>query len=285
MQLDNRKYIEVSELYQKTKSLTETGKQLNLSKERIRQILKAGKEKGIIDYTPSWSRSTETFDNLTKTYSRDKVIEILKEHKNIIKAFRVMGINNHIGKELLAFHRITRNDYHIDRFKAKYMAQYIQVFETLGHHPSTTELQSTTKNRVLYHALCKYWGGIQQFRAEFGVKKEGHFMSQDGYLRWLKSAQRSKATANAKSDSHRRDIITLLHELGDDFMTRRDFEKALNLSSGTVVNYLQELEKEGLIHAVNLGQQLFYKLDLTNANYMLYLNQEVVEHADSENQR
>jgi Fe2+ or Zn2+ uptake regulation protein len=273
---EKNKYLHIAGIYAKTKSLAETGRQLNLSKERIRQILHAGMEKGVIDYVPAQDRQHEKFATLKMTYPREKIVELLKEHQNIVKAFRIMGVTTHIGKELLALHNITRHDYHLDRFKAKYMAKYMELFEKLGHHPSTTELQAKTENRVLYNALCKYWGGIQQFRAEFGVKKEGHFMNQVGYLKWLKSSQKGKQTAHAKTEQNRKNIISLLYEAGDDFMSRRDFEKALDLSQGTVVNYLQELEKEKLIHSVNLGQQLFYKLDLTNSNYMLYLNQEVI---------
>ena len=199
----------------------------------------------------------------------------MKEFKNTLRAFKEMNINKNTGLAFLKHYGITRADYHDDRFKAKYIKQFMAFVDKLGHQPSTTELQESNEGRVLYNALCKYWGGIEQFRAEFGVKKEGHFVSKESYIRWLKSNQKAKLTKAGHVHDHKKDVVRLLENSKDKFMSRNDFEKELNLSQASLAKYLRQLTDEGVVQVVNLGKQLFYKLDMANSNYQLYLDEEV----------
>lgn len=272
---DRQKYIEIAEAYEKTKSLAETAKLIGLTKERVRQILVLGKEKGVIQYNPSEVPHEEIFKGLSKKFPKDKVIEFLKQFKNALRAFKEMGINNSVGFAFLKHYGITRADYQSDRSKSRYMKQYMDLFESKGHHPSATELLESKSGRVLYAAIIKYWGGIKQFRDTYGIKTAGsHFVNKETLLRFLESKRKARITGSEKVYGHKRDILRLL-ESSKDFMNRNNIEKELSLSSASVVKYLNQLTAEEVVLVVPLGKELYYKPNPTHDNYALYLNEEV----------
>lgn len=273
--MDSHKILQVAKIYEETKSLTATGKQINLSKERVRQMLLEGKQMGLIDYVPADQERSQNFKSVTEKYSKEQIVEALKSHDNMFKGFQTLGLTRRMGKILLKHYGITKADYHTDKFRAKYIEEYVALQDKLGHHPSTTELQSDAKTRTLYNALCKYWGGIQQFRAEFGVSKKQHFMSKAGYLNWLKSTERGKQTKQLNAENHKKDIVQVLSQ--NEYLTRNDLVKAVKLSPASVANYVTELSKDNVLITQNLGQQLFYKVNLLNPKSMLYLKQEQEE--------
>lgn len=269
---EKKAYIQrMAKIYSETKSLTLTGQKLHLTRERVRQVLKEGQEMGLIEYTPSDTLKKQDFNTLLNKYSRTDLINKIIDAGTVADAIKKLGISHQNGKQLLNHYQIKRDDYLQEKFRTKYMAQYVTLFNELGHHPSVTELQEDSKTRVLYNALCRYWGGIENFRKEFGVEKSQYFMNRKGYTNWLNAVNRGQITKQAKKNEHKALMIEALTQ--KKFINRNEFTRVLGFSRCTVVNYLQELEAEQVVKSIEMQGKLFYRADLTNAKTMSYLKQ------------
>lgn len=271
--IDKLNYIhKVAAIHAQNGSLAETSKIMNISRERVRQILLEGKAKGIIDYTTAGARKENQLKDLITDNPKSMVIDILIKSPNVKFAAKALKLDRKQLNYLIKTYHIKRSDYYFDKFKTKYLEQYMEIFNKNGYHPSTTELQSTNKTRILYNALCKYWGGINKFRREFGVTKSQHFMTKEGYINWVRAVERGKLTKQHSKLEHKKMVMQLL--LQKKFINRNEFSKITGLSKASIANYLNELQEEAVVVPVKLKNEINYRIDLQNPKSMLYLKQE-----------
>lgn len=157
-------YEECFRLYQEGGTLEYVGKKLNLTRERIRQILKKGTQLGIFNYTGRdyvYFEKEKILKDYQELLSLQKVAEFNKVSpvylRKILTAYKVSG------KRLREIGVIAR--------KNKCIEEYQQIVSKLGHHPTTTELQGNNVSRALSVRILRFWGNIDNFRQELNIPK------------------------------------------------------------------------------------------------------------------
>lgn len=158
-------YLESFRLYQEGGTLDYVGKKLNLTRERIRQILKKGTSLGLFKY------SGREYHYLEKG-------EILKNYEQLLSVHKVAKANNvavNYLKRILTAYKITERN--LEKIKEtinrnKCIKEYQQIVTHLGHHPTTTELQRNKEWNFLARRILKFWGTTDNFRNELNVPIE-----------------------------------------------------------------------------------------------------------------
>jgi len=164
--------MEVYSLYEKEKSLRTVGKKLDLSFERVRQLLEKGSAIGLFQYKPPKA----------PLLSREK---ILKDYKKFLNRSRVAKANhisvNYLSK-LIEQYQITDEELETIRMegqKAQCIKRYDAVARKLGHHPTTTELHRSKAARSLAFKIRRSWGTLEAFRKEREIIP-GHPVEKSG---------------------------------------------------------------------------------------------------------
>jgi hypothetical protein len=165
-----RKLLLVYQLYQEKGSLEKVGRIMNLSRERIRQLLEKGTELGLFEYR---KLNKLPLPNVQKA-------KFMEDYKNLLSLKEVAEKNNisiaqiyklldfyHVGSEELDTIRIREK-------KSKCINQYFSIADRLGHPPSTRELQKTSEGNYLSFKILRLWGSIHIFRRELNI----HFFPQ-----------------------------------------------------------------------------------------------------------
>lgn len=166
-----RKILFIFGLYQEKGSLDKVGKQLDLSRERIRQLLNKGTKLGLFDYQKS---KRKPLPNIPK----EKIIE---DYHNLLRLSEVAKLNDISIDELrklLQFHKIGKKTLHsiqIKKQKEKCVKQYFEMVDKYGHHPSTAELQKTYPGHYISDKIVRFWRSIHIFRQEFGIHFTPHY--------------------------------------------------------------------------------------------------------------
>lgn len=130
----------------------------------------------------------------------------------------------------------------MEKTKKKYINKYETLVDKLGRHPSTTELQNSKRGRVLYNAICKYFGSFERFRNEFGIKKSEYFVDLNGKERWKEALRRSRKTRSQNKEDRKKRVLEFV--LKNSNNTVKSISEGMNLKENTVYNYLNELERE-----------------------------------------
>ncbi len=155
-------------VYKKVLSLTETGKAFGISGERVRQLLQRGEDEGIIRFLPAETLrisglldKIDKFDLIRDIENARHADEILSKYtvrsKDFGRLLKCFGLNYSAIKTSARITRCVR--------------EYLQILNTLNHHPSTFELQSNKSWRPLYNRICFIWGKLDKFRRAFGFPK------------------------------------------------------------------------------------------------------------------
>jgi hypothetical protein len=186
-----RKILFIFSLYQEKRSLDKVGKQLGLSRERIRQLLNKGTKLGLFDYQ---KLKRKPLPNIPK----EKIIE---DYHNLLRLSEVAKLNDipiDELRKLLQFHQIgkkTLNSIQIKKQKEKCVEQYFKMVDKYGHHPSTAELQKTYEGHYLSDKIVRFWRSIHIFRQEFGICFTPHYGIPSGGKRHKTSIGTSKIHA------------------------------------------------------------------------------------------
>lgn len=159
--------LEVYRLYQRKGTLQAVGGELGLSRERVRQLLRKGMEAGLFEYKP--------LNRLTREISipKEKILDDYERLLNLKEVAQANRLSFSRLSRLLKFHRITDCDLKQKRIAAKKrlcIARYDAVVLSLGHHPTTTELQQLGSTRSIGTQIRTLWGSIEVFRKEHGIK-------------------------------------------------------------------------------------------------------------------
>lgn len=167
MERENR-IKKIYEVYKKSGSVTKTGKIFRISAERARQLLRRGEEEGIIKFLPAETlrfsalfNRIDRFDLIRDIENARKVEEIHAKYavgvKELCRLLKCFGLNYAAIKRSAGITRCNR--------------EYLQILNTLNHHPSTFELQSNKAWKALYARICFTWGNPDGFRRACGFRK------------------------------------------------------------------------------------------------------------------
>ena len=154
-------------LYKQLGTLEAVGKQVGLTRERVRQILNKGKNSGLFEYNPYGYPFV----------SKEKLIEDCKKAPSLAVVARLNNISTAYLDKLFTAYSINEEDLTTYRFEARRVRcieQFSSFAEHIGHPPNTTELQRTGKGRALYNRITRYWGSIDNFRAQLNIPKPPH---------------------------------------------------------------------------------------------------------------
>ncbi|EKE13626.1 MAG: hypothetical protein ACD_12C00887G0008 [uncultured bacterium] len=102
------KIYKVKDLYDKFGTLQAVGKKLNISRERVRQILEKGEKYNLFNYESSHKR---IFENLIYRIKKDLLIKKLKSSNNLKTLFKELNIRQAQYKKLINFYKLDRNGF------------------------------------------------------------------------------------------------------------------------------------------------------------------------------
>jgi hypothetical protein len=149
-------------LYKQFGTLEAVGKQVGVTRERVRQLLTQGDRIGLFQYNP-------------REYpfvSKEKIIEDYKKTLNLSRVAQFNNISTDYLGRLLTAYSISEQqlaDYRLEGKRAKCIEEYICMVQSIGHHLSSGELQSHPTGRGLCARINRFWGSIKTFREELNI--------------------------------------------------------------------------------------------------------------------
>jgi AraC-like DNA-binding protein len=159
------RFLAVYTLYCRYGTLESAGRALGISRVRVRQMLVKGARWGLYAYPPPAPPEPP----IEQSALREDFARLLTQRK----VAQARGLSILTIKRLCKQCGITRADYEEWRRHARVeraKEEYRQLVAQLGHHPSTTELQS--RNRGLAARILALWGSTSAFRKQQGVTDE-----------------------------------------------------------------------------------------------------------------
>lgn len=158
------RYYEVFKLYRKLGTLEAVGKQLGVTRQRVRQILVKGTDIGLFEYKP--------YDYAY--VPRDKLITDLIKYRSLGEVAKANQISSTYLHKLMTTYSITENNletYRTENRRLRCIEEYIKFTDMLGHDPTTTELQRTPTGHALHGRIVRLWGSIDTFREALRIPR------------------------------------------------------------------------------------------------------------------
>jgi hypothetical protein len=159
----------VYNLYREKGTLEAVGKEIGLTRERVRQLLVKGTQLGLFEY------KAHDYPFIPK----EKIIEDYKKFLNLNVVARRNNISASYLHKLLTAYNITEKDLQsirIEGQKLKCIEEYDRIRVKLDHHPTTTELQRSKLWRYLSIKVTKLWGSFEAFREELNIPRPPSFV-------------------------------------------------------------------------------------------------------------
>ena len=159
-----KRMMEAHKLYTEKGTLEVAGKHMGITRERVRQLLETGTRHGLFEYKPY-------------NYPFVPKEKILDDYKKFLNLNDVASANNITAgylHKLLTAYNITEENIspaRIERHKLNCIDKYNRIKNKLGHHPTTTELQSTSDGHALHNRIIRLWGSIDTFRELLNIPK------------------------------------------------------------------------------------------------------------------
>ncbi len=151
-------------LYRERGTLEAVGREVEISRERVRQLLVKGSSLGLFDYKP----------HEHPYIPKEKLLADYANSQSLSRVAQVNPIPVTYLKKLLTAYGITEDDLESHRTEARRaetLAQYSRVVSSLGHHPTTTEVQRTPRWRYLHTRIRRIWGSIDAFREDLSIPR------------------------------------------------------------------------------------------------------------------
>lgn len=193
-----QKSIEVKKLYDELGTLAAVGKKLNLSRERIRQILKLYAQVHD-DYTP---RNDMFIKDIPKEASKNimqymkrsgysSVKMMLRNNKEDIERIIDPSGKKILGKDTthktLGISNKFLTAMRIRNKRIQIISRYSYLVSELGYYPNTGHLfRGGTLERRLQIDIPKYWGSFDYFVKRFNLEGKIDYSRQEKYLQKMR---------------------------------------------------------------------------------------------------
>jgi hypothetical protein len=163
LQPDREKIARARELYLQLGTLAAAGQQMDLTRERVRQLIKKGVGLGMFEAPPK----------VGLDISKEQLLNAVKLYGSMAAAAQASGIaittldrrRKQLGvstEDIAAALIQVRRQTCIDDFLA--------IANTIGHYPTTTELEfKIAGGRALYARIARNWPSFAAFRRSLGV--------------------------------------------------------------------------------------------------------------------
>jgi Mn-dependent DtxR family transcriptional regulator len=244
--------LKVKGVYDKCLTLEKTAKKLNVSKERVRQLLNKGQDHGLFEYK---RLKGHIIPALVNRFGKSILVEQIKKFNK-----QEVCVNLNISKKdldsLLAHYKIKISEYSENTKKTKSIRDYAQIVDILGHHPSTTEMASRKEWRNVWNRIYKQWGSFDNFRKEFGINQPPFNMHPNTIRSFKKIRAEAVQKARLAKKNKKEQILLLIKN--NDGIKSSFVQSVLNIASGTTARYLTELREEGLITRTGSGNAIKY---------------------------
>jgi len=161
------------------------GRKLNLSRERVRQILERGRERRWILWEPASSARRKA---LLREWNRGRVKQALKELGSVEQLKNRYNLKRWEVKYLMQAYKVNMNALRQKSRTEKTLAEYKACRKEFGHDPSSTELFRARRWKRLLPRIRKIWGSLENFRRErrIPIPQRGGFWTPERTEAWRK---------------------------------------------------------------------------------------------------
>jgi len=251
--------LKIKELYDQCGTLEKVGRELNITRERVRQLLNIGVQKGFFKYEISSKKRLKDLRNIIRP---DILIQEINTSSSIQEICEKLDIKRNEFGYLLDYFKIdyleslnTIKDNQNTVKRKKCLEEYTNIVNILGHHPATTEMNS----RKDWHSTCgkinRLWNGIDNFRKEFGIEKPKHSLPV-ALRRVIKEKHVIKAQNKEK-------VLNFIK--AENPVKAITISESLGLNRAQLAQYIHELLSENLIIRIGGGRSVKYATNNDNA--------------------
>lgn len=161
------------------------GRKLNLSRERIRQILERGRERRWIDWEPASKARRKA---LRREWNRKRLVVALKDLGSAEQLKNRYGMKRWEAKFLMKAYKVDMAALRHQARLERTLAEYQVCKREFNHHPSSTELFRSRRWKKLLPRIRKIWGALDNFRRERGIPipQRGGFWTPERTEAWRK---------------------------------------------------------------------------------------------------
>ena len=151
-------------MYERLGSLGAVGKQVGLTRERVRQLLVKGTQRGLFAYSP-------------RQYPCIPKERIIEEYTRIQSISRVARLNHmpqtHLKKLMdqysIAGPQLAR--YRLEGRRARCLQEYLAMVQAAGRHLTAGDLHRHQAGVALYARIIRCWGSIHNFRRALKIPR------------------------------------------------------------------------------------------------------------------
>ena len=246
----------IFQLYKEHGTLEKVGKEVGLTRERIRQILKRGNRYGLFKYPIKKELISCSF--LINYYKNKE--ELLNELSDCFRKYEMLQTLNTDKvnfTRLLDHFNLDIRDVQIYSKKKKLKIQYDEYVENIGYHPRTTEMREDKEPRNIWVKITRYWGSMANFRQEFGypVIKQGNPKFKENIREWQ---QQRSASVTLRNKSYMQMILKNLSENGA--LSNKHLADKCNIKEQNCRNILNLMIKRGEIIKLKRGAKTVYTI-------------------------
>lgn len=246
------KLLLIKQLYDNYGSLQKVADDLNITRERVRQLLLKGDYYKLYDYTPTRQRK---FSRIKDKISLEVLIGILKNETNRFKICDILSISMKDLYKLISLYGIDFEDYRQDFRQRKFLMRYSNIVDKLGHHPSTTEMNNRPDWRSTWMGIDRIWGSIEGFRRQFGIERPPYNIHPNTLVAWRKSV-----LARQKAKQEKLNKVLGFIKSSNRPMDIKTITEAVKLRKQMVYMYLVELRDKGAIETTGSGIYMRYQI-------------------------
>jgi len=246
----------IFQLYKKYGTLEKVGREVGLTRERIRQILVRGNKYGLFEYPIK--KNLISYHFLIKYFANKE--ELLNELSDCSKKDEMLKtLNTDIINfdKLLGYFNLDIKGVQIYSKKKKLKMQYDEYVEKNGHHPTTTEMREDKATRNIWAKITRYWGSMESFRQEFGYPliKQGNPRLKEDIREWH---QQRNALAILRKKSYMEIILKNLSDRGT--LNKKYLARECDISEQDCHSILNSMIKREEIIRLKHGAKTVYMI-------------------------
>ena len=158
---------QVYRLYQDKGTLAGVGREIGVTRERVRQLMRTGSELKLFDYKPY----------RPPVIPKKRLLKNYKKHPTLKAVGKLYNVSGDYIARLFSSYGIDSTRRHALRVslvraakKRRLIASYRRIRKELGHHPTATEMELRSRAwHGLYQKIIRLWGSIHAFRSDLGI--------------------------------------------------------------------------------------------------------------------
>ncbi len=225
----------VKRVYDRCLTLRRTANELRITRNKVKQLLQVGDRHGLFRH-----EEMKRLEELRQQYDRKTLIKEIRRHISRSQICLELGMTETELHKLLEYFNIDFHEYLNSARMTKCLEQYSYIVDTLGHHPTTTEMGSRKDWRLVWAKIDRLWGNMDNFRKEFGIEKPKY----------------RTLAAKRKRQAKKERMVSFIRKNGPVGSKRICDEFGIYASEAW--HYTVELLREGIVVKLGKGSQVKY---------------------------